>query len=71
LKKYELKPYTNTYKNQESHILKLILIDKNRDEISAVFFGDDAEFSNENIQEGKVYGFGKGSIKKANPKFNW
>ena len=66
-----MKPFKNSYKNQESYILKLILIDKNRDEISAVFFGDDAEFSDEIIQEGKVYGFGNGSIKKANSKFNW
>ena len=58
------------FKNEQSCLLKITLIDKNRDEINAVFFGDDAQFYNENLQEGKVYGFGGGTLKKSNPNYS-
>lgn len=45
-------------------------MDKNRDEISAIFYDDDAQYYNENLQEGLVYGFSKGTVKEANPKYN-
>lgn len=70
LKKNDLKAFKNTTRNQMSCLLKIILIDKNRDEIQAIFYGEDAEHWNENLQEGKVYGFRGGLLKKTKPAFN-
>lgn len=70
LKKSEIKVFLNSYKNKISKLLKITLIDTNRDEISAIFYDEQAEYYDEFIEEGKIYGFCKGTIKEAKPEYN-
>lgn len=60
----------NSYKNKISKLLKITLIDANRDEIAAIFYDEQAEYYSEYLEEGKIYGFSKGLIKEAKPEYN-
>ena len=70
IKKNELKSFISPFKSAPSKLLKITLMDSSREEIAAIFYGDDAEYFDERIEQGKVYGFSKGTIKEAKPAFN-
>lgn len=68
VKKFEVKTFNRN--GRDGSLLKIQLIDKHGGEIQAIFFNEQAQHYNSFLIEGKVYGFAKGTIQKANPQYS-
>jgi replication factor A1 len=61
-----------TYRNAkgEGQLMTIELVDQQKSEMRATFFGAAAQKFHAFLQVGSVYTFSKGSVKPANPRFN-